>query len=414
MEYGRIRLTAAALAALAGGLWLGQATTSRPAKVIDASRYPSIQEALDAVPAGGGLVKLPPGRFEIREPLLIRRGDIRVEGAGTATHIVNRNGGGRSAIIVRPDGYETARSASERRKMRLWRVQLANFRVSGNRASGDGVLFAGVDELLVHNLAVDHNGGDGIHLTDCYEDPRISDSIITYNGGAGINIEASHDIVVNANQLEENRDAVRAIDSFNLCMNGNNIDDHLRHGVVIENTYGSVVSGNMIEECAGVGIVLDRDDYGITLSANVLAHNNGGGVDLRDAWGSTVSANTFTINPGWSLRIGPKSGRITVTGNNFSNSFIGGKTRREEDYTVAWPKKGYAAGVLLDGATDVVLSGNVFSGLIEEAVRSTGGAKRIVLTGNLATDLGRKLGGRVPAFRLPDAEHVVRADNLEE
>ena len=45
-------------------------------------------------------------------------------------------------------------------------------------------------------------------------------------------------------------------------MKGNNQDDHLENGVVIENTYGSVVSGNMIEECQGTAIVLDRDCCG--------------------------------------------------------------------------------------------------------------------------------------------------------
>lgn len=30
-----------------------------------------------------------------------------------------------------------------------------------------------------------------------------------------------------------------------------NLDDHLGNGLVIENTYGSIVAANMIEECAG-------------------------------------------------------------------------------------------------------------------------------------------------------------------
>ena len=53
-------------------------------------------------------------------------------------------------------------------------------------------------------------------------------------------------------------------------MSGNNLDNHLGRGVVIENTYGSVVASNMIEECQAEAIVLDRDCYGITLSANVI------------------------------------------------------------------------------------------------------------------------------------------------
>ena len=407
------RLVVAAAVVLTAGVlvrWIGGAEEG-PAKVIDAGRYGSLQEALDAAPAGG-LVKIPPGRYEITEPLEITRGDLRIEGSGTATVIVNNNRDGRPAILVRAPGYAEAPSAAAKRKLRLWRVQLADFRITGNPKSGHGILAEGVNELLIHNLAIDHNGGDGIRMVDCYEDPRISDSIITYNGGAGLNILAGHDIVVNANQFEENRDAVRAIDSFNLCMNGNNIDDHLRHGVVIENTYGSVLSGNMIEECAGTGIVIGRDSYGITVSANVLAHNNGGGVDLRDAWGSTVSANTFTINPSWSLRIGPESGRIAVTGNTFSNSYVGaGRTIREEDFRAEWPKKGYAAGVLVEGAQDVVLAGNVFSGTSEEAIRVVQEAKRLVISGNIMTDTGRKSGGRAPAVSLGGAKGVIQGLN---
>ena len=73
------------------------------------------------------------------------------------------------------------------------------------------------------------------------------------------------------------------------------LDDHLRDGVVIENTYGSVVAGNMIEECAGTAIVLDRDCYGITLSANVIAHETSGGIDLRDIifFGSLIAFSLF-------------------------------------------------------------------------------------------------------------------------
>ncbi|MGC3966757.1 MAG: hypothetical protein QM775_05115, partial [Pirellulales bacterium] len=35
--------------------------------VIDATNFPTLQAALDAVPAEGGVVELPPGTFEITE-----------------------------------------------------------------------------------------------------------------------------------------------------------------------------------------------------------------------------------------------------------------------------------------------------------------------------------------------------------
>ena len=299
-------------------------------------------------------------------------------------------------------------------KARLWRVQLGNFRISGNEKSGDGIFAEGIQEIFVHGLSVDHHGGHGIALIDCFEDPRVSDSILTYNKKAGLFIDAGHDIVVNANHFEENQDAVVCIDAFNLCMNGNNIDDHLGHGVVIENTYGSVVSGNMIEECNGTAIVLDRDCYGITLSANVIAHDMGGGIDLRDAHGITVSANTFTLMHHFGVRVSGQSGRITISANNFSNSHVGeGKEKRvlEHENPV---QLDIGHGVVLEDTRNVVIAGNQFSGLDGPAVRSTGACEKILINGNLTTDLNRRSPGTKDAFDLSPETKATLSTNLTE
>ncbi|UCE46384.1 MAG: right-handed parallel beta-helix repeat-containing protein, partial [Phycisphaerales bacterium] len=251
---------------------------------IDASRYPSIQAAFDALPDAGGVVNLPPGTFEISKPLRISKGDTLIKGAGTATHIKNVNTEGGSALILQHP------SAGNNRKSELWRIRLADFRITGNEKSGHGIEARRINEVFIDGLTVSYHGGDGIQLYFCYEDPRICNSLITYNKQTGLNAIGCHDVVVSANQFEENNDALRFIDGFNLCMTGNCLDDHLGNGVVIENTYGSVVSGNMIEECKGIAIILDRDCYGIALSANVIAHD-GGGIALRDAHGCAVSAN---------------------------------------------------------------------------------------------------------------------------
>lgn len=343
--------------------------------IIDAGFYPTLQAAFDAVPDEGGVVRVPPGTFEINEPLKITTPDFLIEGAGTATHIKNVNTQGKPALILQHA------SGVDDRKHELWRIRLANFRITGNEKSGCGIEARRINELFIDGVTVSYHGGDGIVLNHCYEDPRICDSLITYNKGTGLNLIGCHDIIVSSNQFEENQDAVRCIDGYNLTMTGNNLDDHLGAGVVIENTYGSVVSGNMIEECKGMAIVLDRDCYGVTLSANVIAHNESGGIDLRDAHGCTVSANTFTIMGGNALVIGPKSGRITVTGNNFSDSYIGGgKVKRG-----AGDRK--AGGMIVCGTSDIVISGNVFSSVRPKALTVEGEpTKRVVFTNNVLTD----------------------------
>lgn len=388
------------------------ADAPQAAAVIDAAQFPDLQAAMDAVPEAGGLVKIPPGEYRLAKPLVLSRSNTRVIGSGAATVLINTNVEGQPALVVCPADL------AQNPRAYLWRVHLADFRIQGDPEAvdgkstepkgGDGLLAENVNELYLHGLSIDHNGGHGANLVRCTEDPRICNSIFTYNRQAGVNIDAGHDIVVNANQFEENQDALVCRDSFNLCMNGNNIDDHLGNGVVIENTYGSVLSGNMIEECEGTAIILDRDCYGITISANVLADDFGGGIDLRDAWGCTISANTFTIDPVRSITVRAASGRITITGNNFSDSYIGDQTKREG-------KPNLATGILLEGTTDIVISGNLFSGLANQAVEADEKCRRILITGNIVTGVNAsaEAAGK-PAVEIRATEGVEMGTNLIE
>jgi hypothetical protein len=343
-------------------------------RAIEAGAYSSLQDAIDALSEEGGIVKIPPGTFEIYEPLIIHKPDVQIEGAGTATHIKNMNTEGMPALIIQHPGKEDSRESE------LWRVSLLNFRITGNERSGHGIEARRINEIFMHGITVSYHGGDGIQLYNCYEDPRITSSLITYNKGTGLNLIGCHDIIVSANQFEENQDALHCTDGFNLCMTGNNLDDHLGNGVVINNTYGSVVSGNMIEECTGTAIILDRDCYGITVSANVIAHNGLGGVDLRDAHGCAVSANTFTIMGKDALVIGPSSGRITVSSNNISDSYIGlDETKRVEDLN--------AGGIVFEGTTDICVVGNLISSVRPKALELRGEpSERVNFSGNVITD----------------------------
>lgn len=356
---------------------------------INAAEFPTLQAAFDALPSEGGVVRLPPGTCEIAQPLVVSRSDVLIQGAGTATHIKNVNTEGQPALVVKhPDGDKVKTGD------RLWRIMLSNFRITGNEQSGDGIVAIFVNEVFIQGVTVSYHGGNGILLDRCYEDPRVSDCLITYNKQTGLDLPGCHDIVVSANQFEENRDAVRCFDSFNLCFTGNCVDDHLGDGVVIENTYGSVLSGNMIEECDGRAIVLARDCYGITLSANVIAHN-GGGIDLVDAHGCTVSANTFVLlkppakgKDGTptapldtrALRIAPDSGRITVVGNTFCDSYIGeGATKRKVADQLA-------GGIVLEGTSDVAIIGNTFSGVPKAVELREPPSQRVLFSNNVLID----------------------------
>lgn len=378
----------------------GQKISSDTTRLINAANYSTLQAALDAVPKGGAVVQLPPGTYTIDEPLLLTQGHTRIQGSGAGSRIINKNKSGAPAFIIRASKY---RNAPDQRDPRIWGIHLADFRISGNADSGDGIRAMGVNEIYLHGLTVDHHGEHGIHLIDCYENPRISENNLTYNAQTGLYIERGHDLVVNGNEFEENQDALHAVDSFNLTMNGNNLDDHLGHGVIVENTYGSVLSGNMIEESQGKAMIFDRDCYGITISANVIAHNFDGGIDLRDAWGFTVSANTFTIDSNQSILVGPSSGRISITGNNFSNAYIGGEERRDD----------VATGIWLNNTEAIAISGNVFAGMKESAIQQVGQVEHLVITGNVMVDGSKAQPGKHPAVDLEVKPAVFENNSIE-
>jgi parallel beta-helix repeat protein len=377
-----------------------------PAAVVNAADHPSLQAAIDALPVSGGIVKLLPGVYDIHDSLVVHSGDTRLEGAGTSTWIRNLNQEGKAALVIEPT------AAATDRKSHLWRVEISNLRITGNRKSGPGIQPTAVHEIVIRNVTIDRHGSHGVLMNRCEENPRVIGCNFTYNNGYGLRMLGCHDMIVSANQFEENVHALSVADSYNLACSGNNIDDHLQNGIVIENTYGSVVSGNMIEECEGTALILDRECYGITLSSNVIAHHMEGGIDLRNAWGCTITGNNFVLVHKFSVRVSPQSGRHTITGNQFTNSYIGnGKVRRLLEHQNPLQLDA-ASGVVIEDAADIVINGNQFSGLNTPAVTATDASARVLVTNNLITDHGRTLAADAEPIQLGSASDSLVKDNI--
>jgi len=254
---------------------------------------------------------------------------------------------------------------------------LSNFRTTGNEKSGHGIEAIWVNEFFIQGVNISYHGGDAIRCHYCVEDMRLNDSLLTYNKGAGLRAQGNHDTLVSACQFEENLDGVVFIDGFNLTLSGNNIDDHLRHGVVIENSMGSVVSAKMIEQCNGSGLVLARDTYGTTVTGNLFAQNFCGGVDLRDAHGIPITGNTFVRCKQFGVRVSSDSGRSVINGNIFCDTFAG-QGPRQSGPRKNNPDVNEAAGILLESSRDVTITGNSMSGLVTKPLTKTGECERIL------------------------------------
>lgn len=338
---------------------------------IQAIEYPNLQAALDALPEEGGVVRIPTGHFKIDQPLRVQCGEVTIVGVGAGSHIENINTTGEPAIFI-----QHRSGTKPKRADRLWRIRLADLRITGNPKSGHGIEAHHIQELFLQGLTVSHHGGDGIHTYYCTEDPRISDCLITYNAQTGLHIEGNHDTIVSANQFEENFNAVHCIDGYNLTMTGNNIDDHLGNGVVLDNFYGSVVSGNMIEESKGIGVLLKRGCYGVTVSANIIINNERGGIDLRSVHSGTISDNTMASNQPFGCRIASPATHLTITGNNFSGPFL----------TPDGYQRHADGGIALENPKNVLISGNTFIQTLQTANISGSTERAVVISENLVLE----------------------------
>ncbi len=353
--------------------------TSAQQSIIEVADYESIQDALDAAPESGGVVQLAPGSYTITSPLVVRTSDLTLRGVGPASVIINANNTGEPAFIIRSGKPNPKR---KERDEALWRILLTDFRLLGNEKSGHGVHAVDCNELQLRSLTISEHGRDGILMERCFENARIHDCMITYNKGTGLNLNINnHDTIVSANHFEENYDGIRSAEGFNLTMTGNNLDDHLGSALIIEKMMGSVVTGNMLEQSTGWGIVVDRDTYATTFTGNTLTNNAAGGIDLRDAHGCSISANTFSRTAQNALVIRKNSGRLTVSGNTFTNGFVGGET------ILGNPGESpYGSGITLEDTRGINIAGNTFTAVRPKALSIVGTVSHCVFSNNLLVD----------------------------
>src|SRR6188768_2223834 len=80
---------------------VAQSVTTTPVTV-DASKFATLQAAMDALPESGGVVTIPPGTYELTQPLVVKTAETRIQGAGASTHLVNKNEEGQPLMMIRP------------------------------------------------------------------------------------------------------------------------------------------------------------------------------------------------------------------------------------------------------------------------------------------------------------------------
>lgn len=257
-----------------------------------------IQQVLDRLPESGGEVVLPPGTFEVSQPILLRRDHQSLCGSGDATVLRLADGANCPVLILGEPVDHPQRTVKDlrvsalfidgnrhRQQRELWRLsgegsQIRNNGITVQKVSdsvvehvtcarcrsGGLVTTRGVRRLTVRNLTAFDNEFDGLacyQTTDClFTKLHLHD-----NPGAGISLDLAfnHNVISNA---------VLTANDLGIFMRASR--DNQFHDIFILNSrhYG-VFMAHTEEETANGWRPIPQTECADNSFANLIANNCG-------------------------------------------------------------------------------------------------------------------------------------------
>ena len=355
-----------------------------PDNALSAGDYTTIQMAVDALPPEGGTVYLPAGIYKISEPIIVKKSDVSLTGEGTATILLNTSEEGKNTIELIGTEEEP-----------IWRVKVSDMHLKGNEKCGNAIYANWINEISLSDMWIDHHGKSGIYLDYCYENPRVYDNNIAYNKEMGVLLDGCHDIVISANQMEENGVGIYGKGLYNATVTGNNIDDHIKNCIYFINTLGSIITANMLENCLGKSVILDEKCNGIVVTGNTFRMP--GVLSVFKTKGVVITGNAFDASESTALEV-EESELITVSGNIFSGSGEGVNR---------------IYGMVMKDVIDVAISGNTIVKPLEGGIYILGDTSAYInITGNTIKNPSYENPGMYSGILIHNTSHSIISNNI--
>jgi parallel beta-helix repeat protein len=349
------------------------------------SAQATINAAITALPASGGVVYLTEGTFII-------------DGSITLPNNVTLMGSGEATVIKLKDS--TASAVNMISSTSTSAVKVANLRIDGNKAVSNntfnhvGIYMSSVGTGLtasgatIDNVTVDNIGGPASHGIHILAGSNATITNSTVRGGTykGIASTAANTIIRN-NRVNNNGWYGIAVSGDDSSVVGNTLDSNVNYGILVSSGTRTAVTGNNVQNTlydvsgfiAGIivtgantsyvtvagnttsggyhGIVLYGQTHHNTVTGNTTQNNSDYGIGVIQANYNTITGNTIT-NVGWEgIILFYYANGNTVTGNNIS--YVGGSDS-VAPATSATDSSG--SGITLKQAvTNTVISGNKIS-----------------------------------------------------
>lgn len=259
-----------------GTMWLSLTPVATIVVAADGTgNYTDIQDGIDALPAGGGVVYIKEGTYNITEGITLTGNKIFLHGAGFATIIQNS---GFVGHLITVSGNDCM----------LQNLFLNAIDFDTNR----GLEVTG-DRTLINNCKITANGSDNLRINGA-SNCIITNCIITGCGNHGINLfGTAKNLIISHNLITDN-------DEYGILMGQDMSECVISSNVCSSNKSG--ISGGPDQMQITSNMCKDNADFGINISSgdrNLLMSNiclNNGGVQINDAGTNTLPNGAMGTN----------------------------------------------------------------------------------------------------------------------
>ncbi len=362
-----------------------------------------IQEAIDALPSGGGRIHLLEGTYTITSGITISSNNVILSGSGDATHVTASGTAGSigTGILVTGD-HVTIRDFFFDGNTNVISYQII---ITNNQYSRvedmticcsrtDGIVFGPntTDGIATNNFLYNHYNPDNIddHTSSLEIEDGAERIIITnnkvYNSNSGFfphvhsgyntlrNIEFSNNILINGpNASDLSGTGIYINNEGSAELEGMIIANNIIDGGILKTTgaMNLLVDGNVFENATGIAPSIH-----ITISAegSIIVNNiirDGGQYGIQSFAPHTLISNNQIYNNGHNgIRLEETADYSSIIGNIIKNNGV----------------TGYSYGIDLQGTDYVLIKGNqIFddAGTQENGIRIRSGSTNTLVLGNI-------------------------------
>ncbi|MCF2138381.1 MAG: right-handed parallel beta-helix repeat-containing protein [Candidatus Thorarchaeota archaeon] len=138
-----------------------------------------------------------------------------------------------------------------------------------------GIEISAVNGGLIDDTRIANGSYNGISISSS-TNFTVTNNIITDHGKSGIALSYSYDITMAKNQLLRNMDGIAISYCHDLGLENNEIINSRDNGVQVMDSYGIIMSNNLLLNSSGYGILLDNLTRQCILRDNTIALNRAG------------------------------------------------------------------------------------------------------------------------------------------